>query len=233
MKLLFIALLCLFKHATGFAQLASSEYTYPNPNYNNFIIGSNAFPLSRGELRYQSGLLLFNTLDIGTTNHFSTKIGFLLPIFGEGSGNFFVNPRLLFPVEEEFYIGIGNYTLVIENGFGTFFYGTATVGNKSSHVSLSFGYGLAEGDFSEQPIVSIAAQHRLTDKLALITENWYSPTNDDDILLSGIYSYGIRLINKRVTFDFIFANNDELVDAFPIGIPLINFTTTFGKRDKQ
>jgi len=98
-------------------------------------------------------------------------------------------------------------------------YGVATTGNRESNFSLGVGWGYVGGTLTDRPVVTVGGQHRLSRRIALISENWFLPFDDSN---GSVVSYGLRFIGEKIAVDLAFANSLE--DAIFPGVPLLGFT---------
>ena len=106
-----------------------------------------------------------------------------------------------------------------------FFFGTATVGDRFNHASISLGWGYVEGKgnwyIADRPIIILAGNKRITDNLALITENWIFPEVDLD---ASPLSLAVRFFGKKIAVDIggIFILKSEGAPT-----PILDFTYYF------
>lgn len=200
---------------------------------NRYLLGSSAIPLAKGITNYQNGMLFYNSVGYGFTNSFSMSVGTLIPFPSvvEPGFNILIKAQWSFPVEDEFYFGFGNGFGVVDGDWATFPFIMATVGSKNRNATLSFGYGFTNDDATDRPIVSIAGVYRISKNLSLITENWYGSVDQEPFFENGVFSYGFRFMFAKTSLDFVFANNADLADFLFLGVPILNLTAAFGKKD--
>ena len=110
---------------------------------------------------------------------------------------------------------------------GGFAFITGTYGNQLNHASLSLGWGFARGnddwEIMDRPIFILAGNKRITQNIALVTENWIWP----DLEFGYIpFSLSARFLGKRIATDVgaIFTI-ETLKQGLPF--PIINFTYHF------
>ncbi|MEL6922985.1 MAG: hypothetical protein AAFO94_02980, partial [Bacteroidota bacterium] len=85
-----------------------------------------------------------------------------------------------------------------------------------------------------RPVITISGMYRLSQRWGFITENWLIPTegyssDGNSINYHPIFSYGLRVINERITIDFGFIVEEDIVDVFKIGFPIVGIVLPFGK----
>jgi hypothetical protein len=68
---------------------------------------------------------------------------------------------------------------------------------------------------------------RVGRKISLITENWMIPVNYGSKDYMGLFSYGLRVLGEKTSFDFGFINNAEIVKGIGIGIPYLDIVVKF------
>lgn len=133
-------------------------------------------------------------------------------------------------------------------------YGLVTTGTLNNNFTIGVGWGYRNyktyystpsyqptynSGFSDMPIITFNGMVRPAKRFALITENWifpvqttqynwYSNSTETISTYQYIISYGMRFIGERISVDFGFFNNKDIVSASVIGIPYIDFVVKFG-----
>ena len=103
-------------------------------------------------------------------------------------------------------------------------YGLGTYGNKDSNVTATLAWGSVEGDAFNKPLFTVSGMTRIAKKTALITENWFVPT---DTSYEPLFSYGIRFFGENLAIDLAFINNWDIAQSLIIGVPYVNFVVKF------
>ncbi|MCJ7801960.1 MAG: hypothetical protein MUP82_06345, partial [Candidatus Marinimicrobia bacterium] len=113
------------------------------------------------------------------------------------------------------------------SGGGGFLFATGTYGDRFNHGSLliGWGYGHSNGDWElmDRPIVVLAGNFRVSNTIAIVTENWFPPD-----LEFGQFPFMVagRFFGKRIAVDIgAIIILDVLSEGMPI--PIINFTYHF------
>lgn len=212
----------------------NGKYWFPNPNATRYLFGTSAFTLKPGEGYYQNTYLLLNSFNVGITNNISIGGGFeFISTFASGFHNpiFFLTPKVGFKVTDKFRAGGGVYYLSAPRLFNSgrsgsgILYGITTYGTPNSNVSLGAGWGfITKGEFSERPALTLSGMHRLSRKVALVSENWFIPDSDRYYTIA---SYGIRFFGEKLSVDLAFFNNSDIVKSLFIGIPYLDFVVKF------
>jgi hypothetical protein len=110
----------------------------------------------------------------------------------------------------------GNKGLGIYYGVGT--YGTANVS-----VTAGLGWGYYGSDVADKPIVLLGAEMRISNSVKFITENWFLPNSDVNLL-----SFGIRFFGEKLAADLgLIHPAGSGITGFPF-FPWIGFAYNFG-----
>ena len=211
-------------------RMRNGEYWFENPNATRYLFGPSAFSLKKGEAYYQNTYLVLNSFNVGVTDHITVGGGFELITTFSGNPSFYITPKATFEINDKWRAGGGLlYANVMGNdvefgglGMG---YGIATYGNSDDNATLGVGYGFVDGDFSSKPFVTLSGMKRVSRRIALVTENWFVPTDD----YYGVLSYGLRFMGERITVDLAFLNNRDIASEIAIGVPYVDFVIKFGK----
>jgi hypothetical protein len=209
---------------------------FANPNASKYLLGSSAIPLEKGSGYYQNTWIFINSACYAFTNNISVAGGFeIISIMAGGDGPyaFFVNPKATFKIANNLYAGANilyaNAIRAVDSfgGLATL-NGFLTYGNTNNNLTASVGWGFAEGEFSSKPVITISGMTRVSRRIAFVSENWIVPYSDEDeINLYGIFSYGIRFLGEKTSIDLAFINNKDIAEAIIIGIPWLDFTISF------
>ena len=210
--------------------LKNGIYWFPNPNATRYLFSPSAFTLKKGEGYYQNTYLLLNSFNVGITDHISIGGGLeILSTFGEGDPIFFITPKVGFNVVDKFNIG-GGVLYASTPSFGSgnrsslgIVFGIGTYGSIDHNITGGLGWGFVEGEFESRPIITVSGMTRISKKTALVTENWFIPTDN----YYGIISYGIRFFGEKLAVDLAFINNSDIAEIIFIGIPYVDFVVKF------
>lgn len=168
----------------------------------HYFITPSAIPLSPGEAYFQNTMGLYNSFDVGITNHFSCLGGVVLPFAA------FVSPSLSYKITKGVYAGIGGLAVDISGSpYALAGYGQMTFGNRNNHLSVGGGYGVLEGIKKyyyvnkitkvEMGMLSVNAMKRISPKYAVVTENWFTPAEG-----VRVFTGGVRLMGEKSSWDF-------------------------------
>jgi hypothetical protein len=172
---------------------SSHRFAFPNPSPTRYLFAPSAVPLRQGEHYYQNVMLTVSSINWGITDRLALSVGtelisLLFTVFNDGTVIVpaFTNLKYAAPVRDKFYLGgglLGVGGLVDQSIWGVGLgYGVATWGDIEHNVTL--GAGLASGgawsSFGRdavglRPVLSLNGMTRLSDRFALVSENWYFP----------------------------------------------------------
>jgi len=210
-------------------QLVNGVYWFDNPQSTRYFWQPNGYGLKAGEGYYQNVWILFNQVAVGVTDNISIGAGMVpLFLFAGVSTPVWLTPKLSIPIKKDkFNMGVGALlgTVLGESGsdFGIA-YGTATLGDRNTNMSIGLGYGYLDGDWANSPIISFSAMIRTGQRGYLMTENYYIGTGDEDVLI--LFLGGRRLI-KNSGIDFGLMIPATTGGGF-FAIPWLGLTIPFG-----
>lgn len=205
----------------------SGVYLKPNLQSTRYFFGPNGHGLKKGEGYYQNVWIFFNQVSVGVTDNFSVSAG-MVPafLFAGDPTPVWVIPKVSFSIVEDVVsIGAGGlFGTVIGDGtsFGIGF-GSLTLGDRNHNFSVSVGYGMSDGEWSENPVITISGMTRISSKTYLLTENFIFLEN------MTILSFGARSFAGKVGVDYglFIPMFTESTETF--AIPWLGLTVPFGK----
>lgn len=199
----------------------------PNPNPTRYFFAPSAFNLKKGEGYYQNTYLLLNSINFGLSDHFSIGASMeILSTFStlgmEWSPIWLLTPKVGFEVVKN--VNLGGGLLLAGMGFKGGFqlaYGLVTYGNTENNVTVAVSTGWMDGDYMQNPPITINGMFRMGRRNAFITENWIIPG------MGSLYSYGVRFFGSKISVDLGFLNNKDIMEGILIGIPYVDFVVKF------
>ena len=225
-----------------------NEKWFATPKKGTYVLGPSGLPLDPNEFDYQNNYILINTLNYGITKAVSIGGGVELISAALGHPMYYLNPRIAVPLKQNFHVGggimfISAPTIELDNMNSTLnskrydvkkyydlgvLYGSATLGSSDRNITVIAGYGLLNSKAPNRPMISVSGVYRVGSRIALVSENWLLPKYY-------ILSYGMRLITRRIAFDFTFINNHEFYEngTFGIGIPFVSMMIRIGKLKEE
>lgn len=218
---------------TKVESIVRDEYTgkfkYPNPHETRYFFGPNAIPIRKGVGYYQNLMITTNFVNYGITRNFS--IGGGLEFISTVTGNpiFFLTPKIGFSPTKTLHAGGGVFMVGLpldgEINLATLAYGVITLGHAESNVTMGLGYGTDGNGFSNSPTVMISGQHRVSNGVSLMSENYLIGTTTSSFY-TGIH--GIRLIARNNAFDIGAIIIPEIAQFIP-ALPYIGYARVFGR----
>ncbi len=206
------------------SQMKDGKYWFKNPNSTRYLFGQTGRNLKKGDGYYQNVLITTNIAHYGITDWFSIGGGFEGISTFAGEPIFFIMPKFGFEITDKFSAGAGyiyaNAAVVIEDGDGFegigLGYGVVTYGTDDYHGTFSLGWGQAGGELTNNPFISFSGFARVGRRIGLVTENWMIPSDP----YYWVFSYGIKIIGERSSFDIALVNSKDIATVFPIGLPI-------------
>ena len=198
----------------------AGEVWLENLQATRYFWAPNGYGLQKGEGYYQNVWVLFNQASVGITDNISVGAGVVpLFLFGGAPTPVFAVPKFSIPVvKDKFNVGGGAIvgTILGEDvdvgpvGIG---YAVATVGPRDMNATLGVGYGFADGESTDFPIITLGAMARVTKRTYLMTENYF--IKDEDFT-AGLISIGGRTVFQRIALDYggIIPVSDEFDELF-------------------
>ncbi len=216
--------------------IKKGTYWFTNPNPGRYLFGPSAYNLKAGEGYYQNTYLFLNSFNVGLTDNISFGGGleFISTFTSIANGNlnpiFYITPKVGFKVAENVNVGAGvlylsaPYSSTKRTSMGVT-YGVGTLGSTNDNITFGMGWGFVDGTFSNKPFLTVSGMTRVAKKTALVTENWFVPSNDGTYYT--LISYGIRFFGEKISVDLAFLNNKDIATVFFIGIPYVDFVVKF------
>lgn len=214
--------------------LRNGELWAENPHATRLIFGPTAIPLRKGEGYFSDFWIFLISSAVGVTDRFTIGGGMsLVPGIDINENIFFILPKFTVVNRPKFTLAVGGLAAHVGVGSGDdlsvddnrslgVLYGVATTGSRESNLSLGLGWGYVGGTVSDRPVVTIGGQHRISQRMALISENWFLPFDKSN---GSVLSYGLRFIGEKIAVDLAFATPIE--DAIFPGVPLLGFTIKY------
>jgi len=191
----------------------------------HYLITPSAIPLKSGEAYFQNTMGLYNSFDIGITNHFSCMGGIVIPFAA------FIAPRISFKIRKGIHFGTGIlFADITGSPYAGAGYGQFTFGNRNSHLTIGGAYGVLQGikkyyyvnkiEKIELGLISISALKRISPKYAVVTENWFTPNEG-----IAVFTGAVRLMGEKSTWDFGISkvSVNQSVVGTPVSLGIISF----------
>ena len=215
----------------------NGEIWFQDPNRTRYLYAPSGMMLRQGEGYFSQKELFFSSLNYGLTDYITVQAGAVLPawLLGAPGFNFIGGIKVGTSVGDRLHLAVGAQGLVLP-GFGGgsggtagFLFGTATYGTPDAHLSLGVGkpFTLSNsgGELDSNIIATLSGNVRLSQRVALVTENWLIPTlGTSTSELPMLNSLAVRLFGESWAVDL----GGIRVPGLPIPIPWLDFAYNFG-----
>ena len=201
------------------------KFEFANPHDTRYFFGPSGIPIKKGKGYYQNVLVTTNFANYGITKNISIGGGFEFISTVLGSPIWFLTPKVGFDISENIHVG-GGFIMAgfAAEGTATLGYGVFTLGHAETNLSIGAGYGLIDGDLSDYPAIMISGTHRVSNSIAILSENYVFPNSFGDPLYFGIH--GIRILSKKNSFDIGAIVIPEIADFIP-ALPYVGYVRVF------
>lgn len=212
------------------SQLMAGTFWPENPQATRYFWSSNGYGLKKGEGYYQNVWVLFNQVNYGVTNNFSVGAGLVpLFLFAGTETPVWVTTKFSIPIQkDQVNLGAGALVGTITGEDGSSFallYGVSTFGSRDKNLSVGLGYGVADGEFSNSPTISISGLIRTGPKGYILTDNYLFSVDNET---TGFFSLGGRRMFKNAGLDYgLVVPISPDIEEF-IAIPWLGITISFG-----
>jgi hypothetical protein len=213
----------------------NGQFWFPTPVASRYYFAPSAIPMDAGRGYYQNNLLFINSFAYGLSRTVSIGAGFEVISLLTGDPIWLLSAKAGFPVAKNIHLGAGTLLIALSDfsrydghrpTLGTAF-GLATFGSKENNITFGAGYGYGNV-YNEQSdpgafrmTGTISGTARLGKRIAFCSENWILPNAFNDPVL---YSYGIRVLGDRSSFDIALINNAAIAKyVFPLGFPIVGY----------
>jgi len=206
------------------SSIRGGQYWFSNPNRTRLYLAPTARMLNRGEGYFVDCYLFFPGFAWAITDNISFGGGVsLFPGLDLDEQLLYFTPKVGLSAGEDVSFAVGALIVDLpedEPTLGTV-YGVMTFGPTDASVTAVLGYGFADGELADKPLVVVGADIRLTRRTAFVTENWIIPDVDNPLV-----SYGLRFFGEKLSVDLALVNTIGEDAIFP-GIPYVDFVYNF------
>ncbi len=216
----------------------NGEIWFQDPNRTRYLYAPTGMMLREGEGYFSQKELFFSSMNYGLSDNITVQAGAVVPawLLGAGGFNFIAGIKVGGSVGDRLHLAAGAQGLFlpgISTGVGGavgFVFGTATYGTPDAHLSLGLGKPFmltnSGGSLDSTIITTLSGNLRVSQRVALVTENWLMPT----LIASGnnqlpmLNSLAVRLFGENWAVDL----GGIRVPGLPIPIPWLDFAYNFG-----
>ncbi|MEX0648039.1 MAG: hypothetical protein WEA56_08295 [Balneolaceae bacterium] len=196
---------------------------FPNPNQSRLFFSPNAKPMQKGTGYYQNIYVFFSNAAYAVSDHVSFSAGFsMLPGLALQNQLYFISGKTGAAISHNKYIGAGIGIAAIPGSGETLFtgYGNYTYEMPRGNLTAGLhGFSIME-DVGKYSLL-LGGDYRVSERIALVTENYILPEDKTTIL-----SYGLRFMGERMSFDLAFFR-PGLAEDIGFGVPYVDFVFNF------
>jgi hypothetical protein len=196
------------------------EYWFPNPNATRLFFAPTGRMLKQGDGYFADYELVFPGMAYGVTDNVSIGGGVSLFPTSVDEQVFYLTPKVGGSFGEQLHVAAGLLFVGTPEGTGGVGYGAGTFGTPDRSLTVGVGYGFAGGDIESKPVVMLGGELRVARRVALVTENYLLPIDENNI----VYSFGLRFMGEKLTTDLAIFN---VSGSDIIGIPYVDFVFSF------
>lgn len=188
-------------------RVIAGVYYRSDPNTSRLLFAPTGRPLLKGEGYLTDYWVLFPGVAYGVTNNFTILAGVsVIPGLGISEQIKYIAPRVGFRASPNTWLSAG---VLFVSFFGEFSAGIAFAVATHGAIDKSFTYGLGLGfsksgqgetKFADYPILLLGGSTRLSNSLALVSENWIF-LSDNFELSNQPLSLALRFFGDRIAVD--------------------------------
>lgn len=211
--------------ASGYVD--GTSYYRNDPNGTRLFFGPTGRTLRAGQGYFSIYEVFFPALGIGVTDWLDLSGG--LTLFPGASGQIYYLGAKVAPIQVRSFDLAAGVVYLDYTGAGEDFDGAGilhvvgTYGSQRAALTAGLGWGFSGKDISNSPVIILGGELRISNSIKLITENWFPPNSDVQLL-----SFGLRFFGDRVAGDFgLWYPAGADPSGFPF-LPWIGFTYNFG-----
>ena len=214
-------------------EIVEGKFRRFDPNYSRLLYAPTGRPLRQGEGYFSDIWVFFPSVAYGFTDNFTLIAGFsVIPGLGITDQLKYFAPKVGFQPGKDFAFSVGALYMTVHDVAAGIAFATGSIGqqDKSFTLGLGMGYTKTEGgkfEFAEHPVIMLGGKIRISNSLALVSENWFITGRKFDL---GEQPFGLvlRFFGKHIAVDAgAIIILDILDKGFPI--PWLSFTYNFGK----
>ncbi len=215
-------------------------FTHADPNTTRLLFAPTGRPLGKGEGYFSDHYVLFPGFAYGLSDHLSLGAGAsTVPGLSLTEQLYYVSPRVAWQPSATtalsagvLFAGAGD-----ENDAAALFYGVLTLGEPARSFSVGIGLGgtreqewpsnRTKWEWRDAPILMLGGNLQLSNRVALVSENWLFLGKDFDIGEQP-FSLALRLFGDRLSADVGFVLVAEIIEE-GLPIPWLSISYHFGK----
>jgi len=205
-----------------------------DPNYSRLMFAPTGRPLRKGEGYFSDYYVCFPGISYGVTDQLSLMVGVsIVPGLGLTEQLRYVAPRIGIQTSDDFAVSAGVLYVSVGGEFSAgIAFAVGSIGQQDKSFTAGMGLGYVkeeegEFEFAEHPILMLGGNVRLSDSVALVSENWFITGQDFDL---GKQPFGIaiRFFGDRIAADVGLILIGEILEE-GVPIPWLSLVYNFGR----
>jgi hypothetical protein len=209
--------------------IKNGKYWFPDPNPTRLYLFPTGRMLPRGSGYFADYYVFFTAAGYAITDWFTVIGGVsLFPGVSPTKQLYYLAPKVRIASVGDFQAAVAAMVVNIPD-FGDdddtplvgLIVPVVTYGGSDWGVTLGAGYGFADDELADKPVVLLGLDRRLTRRTAFVSENWVLPGADNPVV-----SYGVRFFGESLSVDLGFFNVVSGDAIFP-GLPFVAFAVNF------
>jgi len=207
------------------------RYRYIDPNHTRLFWAPTARTLKAGSGYFADYYVFFPSLAYAVTDRFTLYGAMsIIPGLGLNEQIFFLAPKLGIVRRKDYALSTGILIVKVPEAdvIPGIAYGVGTWGNSDTGLTVGLGWGWVreEWETTNSPIIVIGGEHRVSNGVKLLTENWWVP-GVEDAIEHPVLSLGIRFFGEHLAADLGFLHVvGSGIEGFPF-IPWVDFVYNF------
>jgi hypothetical protein len=186
------------------AATSGTAFEFRNPNATRLVFAPTGRMLGKGEGYFSDFWVFFPGVNVGVTDRFS--VGAMMSIIPGNSlaeQAYFLTPKFGVIQRPKTNVAVGAMLVGFPGGDGVdednagLLYSVLTKGGEDASITAGLGFGMVSGHFEESPFMMLGGEKRLSNRVALVTENWLMPGGD-----YGLVSGAVRFMGRDMAVDF-------------------------------
>ncbi|HUQ98135.1 MAG TPA: hypothetical protein VM166_01695 [Gemmatimonadaceae bacterium] len=206
--------------AIAASDVHNGDYWFPNPNSTRLFFAPTGQMLKQGDGYVSDYELFFPGVAYGLTDNLTIGGGVSLLPASPSDQVYYFTPKIGVSFSDRVHVATGVLVAGTQGGTGGIYYAVGSVGDGNSSVTIGGGYGFAGGKIESKPVGMLGAEHRISRRIGIVTENYLLPVSDDNVL----YSFGLRFMGEKLTTDLALVN---VAGSGIIGVPYVDFVFRF------
>ena len=213
-------------------KLVEGKYYRLDPNYSRLLFAPTGRPLKKGHGYFSDYYVFFPGISYGITNHITLMGGFtIIPGVSLKDQLKYFAPKIGVDINEKLAFSAGALYGTVENLGAGIGFAVLTVGERDKSFTVGMGLGYTKDEeehfeFAKHPILMLGGNMRLSNSVALLTENWFVLGETFRISYQP-FTIAVRFFGDNLSADVGFIIIGEVIkEGFPI--PWLSFVYNFG-----